>query len=263
MRKFIPVLVVVLAIGTIMACGNNSPNNPPAAAPTGYVPGQTAMAYNYVHGGYVGRAIVTTDNDGAVSVELDEVFLPHTLAIVDINSADWNEDNTVYYVQRNNQVRVAKHIAYNGNPYTGVTAGGSVTYVASDDQGNPVGGTDLELIIIRNEASMAAYWDHVGNGRFEIFTEFGGTPRSVTTTSYGSVYKRGSTYWNTGIGWQGNIDAVEAAAAQHGVRFSLNEISRNRDNRWQLADAVTSATLSDFPDYFGLIQTASARLKMQ
>ncbi len=267
MRKLISVLVVVLAIGAVVACGNNSPsnspNNPPANAPTGYAPEQTAEAYNYVHGGYIGRAVVTTDSDGALSVELDEAFLPHTLAIVDMESDEWNEDNTVYYVQRNNQVRVAKYVAYNGTNYTGVTVGSALSYVASDDEGNPAGGTDLELQIIRNEARMAEYWQHVGNGRFEVFTEFGGTPTPVTTTSYGSVYKRGSTYWDFGLGWQGNIDAVEEAAVEHGVRFTLDEMNRNDDDLWELADAVTAATLTDFPDYFALIQTASARLKVE
>ncbi len=273
MRKFIPVFVVALAMAAIAACGNNTPNSPNSpnspnqnspAAGGRYAPGQTAAAYDYVHGGYVGRAIARTDSEGAFSVELDEAFLPHTLAIVDMESDDWNEDNTVYYVQRNNQVRVAKHIAYNGTNYTGVTVGSALVFVASDDEGNPAGGTDLELQIIRSEARMAEYWESIGNGGFEIFTEFGGDPIPVTTTAYGSVYKRGSTYWNFGLGWQGNIDAMEAAAAEHGVRFTLDEMNRRQDdNLWELADAVTAATLTDFPDYFALIQTASARLKVE
>ena len=260
MRTLMIALLVALTFGFLAGCGNDA-----EAAATGYVPGQTVEAYNYVHGGYIGQAVVTTNSDGSLQATLDEAFLPHTLAIVDLEENEWNENNTVFYVQRGNQIRVAKHIAYNGTNYTGVTVGaGALSYVAADDQGNPVGGKDLELIILRSEANMRAYWQNIGEGKFEIFTEFGGTPIPVTTTSYGSVYKRGSTYWNFGLGWQGNIDAVEEAAQEHGVAFSLDEMNRRADdNLWELADAVTAATLTDFPDYFGVIQMAAARLKTQ
>ena len=256
MRKLMIVIGVVLAYGILTGCGNDA-----EAAPSGYLPGQTVEAYNYVHGGYVGQAVVASQADGSLRATLDEAFLPHTLAIVDIEDDQWSQENTAYYVQRGNEVRVARHIAYNGTNYTGVTVGTSLSYVASDDQGEPVGGVDLEMMIIRSEANMAAWYANIAEGRFEIFTEFGGSPMPVTTTSYGSLFKRGSTYWNFGLGWQGNMDEVEAAAEEFGVGYSLDEMSRGDDDLWSLADAVTGATLTDFPDYFALIQTASARLK--
>ena len=261
MRKLFIIAIVGLALGALIGCGGQAET---PAAPTGFAPNQSAVAYNYVHGGYVGVAEVTTDAEGALTAILDEAFLPHTLAAVDFEAAEWNEDNTVFYVVRGNTNYVAKHVAYNGNNYVGTTVGTSVTYVAADDEGNPAGNTDLEMEIIRNEARMAEWFEKAQAGAFEIFTEFGGTPIPVTTTSYGGVTKRGSTYWNFGLGWQGNIEAVEEAAQQHGVRFGLDELNRRSDdNRWEMADVVTSATLSDFPDYFALIQTASARLKME
>ncbi|TVR54630.1 MAG: hypothetical protein EA426_16770 [Spirochaetaceae bacterium] len=261
MRKLMTLGIVALALGVLAGCGRQAD---PPPAPTGFVPNQGAVAYNYVHGGYVGVAKVTTNAEGAITVILDEAFLPHTLAAVDIESADWTEDNTVFYEVRGNKNYVAKYVAYNGRNYVGTTVGTSVTYVAADDQGNPAGNTDLEMEIIRNEARMAEWFEKAQAGGFQIFTQFGGTPIPVTTTAYGGVTKRGSTYWNFGLGWQGNIEAVEAAAQQHGVRFGLDELRRRSDdNRWAMADVVTSATLSDFPDYFGLIQLAVARLKMQ
>ena len=257
MRRLIPFLIVAVAIVALAGCGDDP------VAPTGYAPGQTAEAYAYVHGGYVGKAIVTTADDGALSAEIDEAFLPHTLAIVDINSADWNEDNTVYYVSRGNQVRVAKHIWYAGTNYTGVTVGGALAYVESGDDGNAAGSSILEKTIIRNEANMAAWFENIANDGFRIYTEFGGEATPVTTTSYGSVFKRGSSYWPQGIGWAGNMDAIAEAASRFGVGYTLDEMNRNNDNKWELADAVTSATASDFPDYFALIQMAAARLKME
>ena len=37
--------------------------------------------------------MITTDDAGEISATLDEAFMPHTLAIVDMDSDDWNEDN--------------------------------------------------------------------------------------------------------------------------------------------------------------------------
>ena len=260
MKRTLLSAFIILAAVALVGCGGGTP----AAAPTGFAPNQTAEAYAYVHGGYVGQAVATTNADGALSVQIDEAFLPHTLAIVDINAPEWNENNTVYYVSRGNQIRVAKWVAFRDARYTGVTVGSGLSYVSSDSDGSPSGGTDLAMFIIRNEANMGAWFSGVQNGEFRVFTEFGGTPIPVTTTSYGKVTKRGSTYWTQGIGWAGNMEAIGAAAVEHGVAFGLNEMTRRSDdNRWQLADAVTAATASDFKDYFALIQLATARLKLQ
>ena len=257
MRTFTIFLAVTTAILMLAACGND------AEAPTGFVPGQSVEAYAYVHGGYVGQAVATTDAEGNYDVTLDEAFLPHTLAIVDMESDEWTDDNTATYVIRGDTVHVAKWIAYDGTNYVGETVGTALIYVAADDQGNPAGGKGLELTILRNEANMAAWFDNIQAGGFQILTEFGGSPMVVETTSYGSLTKRGSTYWNFGIGWEGNMDAIQEAATQYGVSYALDEIAQNNNDEWELADATTGATLSDFKDYFSLVQLAVARLEMQ
>lgn len=256
MRTFMTIVVSVVAIVALASCGSD------AAAPTGFAPGQSVEAYAYVHGGYVGQAVVTTNTDGAFEVTVDEAFLPHSLAIVDIESAEWNEDNTVSYVVRGDTVYVARNIAYAGTNYVGTTVGTSLVYVEADEAGNPAGNTALEMMIIRNETNMAAWFDNAVAGEFQIYTEFGGTPMPVTTTAYGGVTKRGSEYWNFGIGWEGNLDAIGDAAEQYGVAFSVDDMTRGGDNQWRLADATTGATAVDFRDYFGLIQRAVARLEM-
>jgi hypothetical protein len=259
MRTLASVIVATIALVALIGCGGGD-----AAAPTGYAPNQRSEAYAYVHGGYVGQAVVTTDDEGSIDVTLDEAFLPHTLAIVDMESDDWNEDNTVFYIQRGNEVRVAKWISYNGTNYTGVTVGTALAYVESDEDGNPSGNTILEKAILRNENTMRAWYENIENGQFQTFTEFGGEPTTVTTTRYGSLFKRGSDYWtDRGLTWQGNMEAIEEAAEEMGVGFTLPEMTRNDDGVWELADATTGATASDFPDYFGLVQLAVARLEMQ
>ena len=256
MRTFATLLISALVLVALVGCGGGD-----APAPTGYAPGQEVEAYNYVHGGYVGQAVVTTDDEGAMSATIDEAFLPHTLALVDLEDDAWNEDNTVSYVVRGDEVFVAKYVSYDGTDYVGTTVGTALVYVEADEAGDPAGNTGLEMMIIRNEENMKAYFEGIQDGAFATYTEFGGDAEPVTTTSYGSVTKRGSTYWNFGIGWEGNVDAVAEAAAQNGVGYSLDDLTQD-DGEWQVADATTSATLSDFKDYFALIQLAAARLEM-
>ncbi|MFP4432090.1 MAG: hypothetical protein ACLFPV_12640 [Spirochaetaceae bacterium] len=256
MRKLALLLIAALVSFALIGCGGEEP-----VAPTGYAPNQSVEAYAYVHGGYVGKAEATTDAEGNPSFNLNEAFLPHTLAIVDIEAADWNEDNTASYVIRGNTVHVAKYVSYNDTNYVGETVGTALIYVEADEDGNPAGGTDIEKMILRNEANMETWWTSIADGGFAIHTEFGGDAMPVTTTSYGSLYKEGSQYWTNGLTWQGNMDAIEEAAVRYGVGYSLDEMTSNGE--WELADAGTGATASDFKDYFSLIQLAAARLEME
>lgn len=260
MRKLSLVLVAVAIGVALVSCGGSEP----APVPTGFAPNQESVAYAYVHGGYVGKATVTTDAEGTLSATLDEAFLPHTLAEVDMESGDWSEDNTAFYVQRGEEVRVAEYVSYNDTMYVGVTVGTALIYVEADEAGNPAGALDLEKAILRNQATMAAWFDGIQDGAFAIYTEFGGDAMTVTEGPYGGLVKSNAAYWNFGDrGWAGNMQAIQEAAVTIGTGFKLDEMERGDDNFWSLADATTGATASDFPDYFNLIQMAVGRLEMQ
>jgi hypothetical protein len=215
----------------------------------------------------VARATVKVLNNGSLDVEIDEAFLPHTLAIVDYPSAGWTAANTVFYLSRGSEVRLAKYIEYDGKVYVGTTVGASLTYVEADASGKAAGGTDLELLILKNQDTMAAYYKNIQSGGFKIFTAFGGKATPVTETHYGGVTKASAPgYWNTGQTWQGNIDAIEAFIEKNGAAFPLSAMRRatTADAKglmlWSVADAVTGATNSDFKDYFGVAQAAIGRL---
>ena len=257
MHKSITVLLAVLLLAALTG----------QAAADDYVSGQTAEAYAYVHGGYVGKASVTVMWDGSCSVYLDEAFLPHTLAIVDYESAEWTDANTAYYVSRGNEVRVAKYVEYDGTVYVGTTVGGSLTYVEAGDSGEAVGGKDLELGILRNQASMAAYFNNAQAGGFKILTGFGRTAMPVTETHYGGVTKKNAPgYWANGRTWLGNMSAIEVFIFENGADFSNSEMVRADADAdgyrfWSAADAVSGATSSDFPDYINVAQAAISKLK--
>lgn len=259
MRKLSAALVAALLLVALIGCGGGESG--------GLVPGQIEEAYAYTHGGYVGRAVVRVQDDGSVDVDIDEAFLPHSLAVVSLEDDAWSEENTVYYVQRGNEVRVAKYVEYDGTAYVGATVGTAMVYVTADEEGNPAGSQDLEQQILRNQATMGAYYNGIQGGSFKIFTEFGGDAIAITETSYGGVTKNDSPgYWNFGQTWQGNVDAIEEFIEENGAAYSLSDMVRASEENadglkfWSVADAVTGATNSDFKDYFVVAQMAYAKL---
>lgn len=235
-----------------------------------YLPGQSAESYGYVHGGYVGQAVVMVEPSGSLDVKINEAFLPHTLAAVDMKSGVWSAANTAHYVLRGRTINVAKYIEYDGVVYVGTTVGTSLTYVTADEAGNPAGGKDLELLILKNQASMAKYFNSVTKGGFKVIPAFNKMAEPVTTTASGAVTKRESPkYWAKGQTWIGNITAVETFIEKNGTAFPATEIKRAAEKdkdglkQWSVADAVTGATMIDFKDYFNLSQLAIAQLKMK
>ena len=255
MRTVVFLMVIAVALAT---CSTNA----------SYEPSQTSVAYSLVHGGYLGKAIVTTGSTGLLDVTVDEAFLPHILAHVDMESGEWNDENTVYYVSRGEEQRVAKYVEYAGAVYVGSTVGSGVIYVEADDTGKPVGAVDIERAILRNQATMEAYFDGISAGQFKTISEFGGPAQSITTTTYGGLTKSTSPgYWGFGQTWAGNMAAVETFVEENGAGFALQQMVRGSEDadglkKWAVADVVTGATFTDFKDYFGLIQAAVGRLEI-
>ena len=166
-----------------------------------------------------------------------------------------------------NEVPVAKYIEYDGKVYVGTAVGSSMTYVEAGKSGEPAGALDLELMIVKNQDTMAAYWDSIQSGGFKVMTGFRGKVMTVTTTTYGGLTKDTSNYWNIGQTWKGNIGAIEKFIEQYGSQYQRSDMVRasqaNADGLklWSVADAVSGATNSDFKDYFALAQSAIAQLK--
>ena len=124
MKRILFVLLVVIVSVFLAACGSGGSGSGDQGEVSGpYLPDQRAEAYAYTHGGYVGKAVVTVGADGSLGVDIDEAFLPHTLALVDIESDQWSEANTVSYVSHGSENHVAKYVQYNDKLYVGVSTG--------------------------------------------------------------------------------------------------------------------------------------------
>jgi hypothetical protein len=269
MKRTVLLLFVVVVSVFLAACGSGKSDSSDQEEVSGpYLPDQRVEAYAYTHGGYVGKAVVTVGADGSLSVDIDEAFLPHTLALVDIESDDWSDANTVSYMSHGNENYTAKYVQYNDKVYVGIPTGTTLSYVEADENGNPAGNVDLEKAILRNHDTMRAYYALIGAGKFAVLPGFGGEAIPVTTTSYGGLTKKVSPgYWDSGQTWLGNIEAMEAFIEENGGQYSLTEMVRAAEENsdglklWSVADTVTAATNSDFKDYFSLVQNALGRLK--
>ena len=268
MKKILVFLLAIIIIAGFAGCSGKSSevSGEDSGITCAYAPNQSTIAYSYIHGGYVGRAEVKTNENGDISVSFDEAFLPHVLASVDIEAAEWTENNTIMF-DSHGDVYAAKYIEYNSKVYIGISTGKGISYVAADETGEAAGNTDLEKMIIRDQASMATFYTVVPAGMFKTFTEFGGMASPITTTSYGGPTKKTSPgYWAFGQTWIGNITAIENFIAENGIQFNLSKASKAKEENaeglklWSVADTVTGATNSDFKEYFGLAQYAAGKL---
>ena len=237
---------------------------------------QSVEAYKFTHSGYVGQVKIVVV-DGVVDVEINEAFLPHTLAEVELSTlaapTDWNETNTLIVGSSS----YALYISYNDSVFKAVkTEAGLLVYTATDELGDVKAAargvvTNLEMDIIKDDSAMSAYYEALTTGGFKLLKTFGDTT-PIVISEY--QFKDGNpNYWKASIsslGWQGNIDLIETFLEENGAAFDSLEFTKVlmtidglEDNYWQIGDIVTGATNSDFQDYFQLAQAAFGQLETQ
>jgi len=236
---------------------------------------QSVEAYRFTHAAYVGKVTIVV-TDGVVDVEINEAFLPHTLAAVMVSTLAvptvWNETNTITIGTSS----YAQYILYNGTVFKALkTDAGVLVYSVVDETGALKTGRfdnkNLEMSIINDDASMKAYYDALNAGEFKLLKSFDDTtPIAITENQF----KDGNpNYWQpnaTSLGWQRNIDLIEAFLEEYGAAFDtltftkvLTTLNEVEDNYWQIGDIQTGATNSDFQDYFQLAQTAFGQLETE
>ena len=236
---------------------------------------QAVEAYGFTHGGYVGQVTIVVTN-GVVDVEIDEAFMPHTLSAVTLTTdeatTDWNDTNTLTIGTKS----YALFIMYNNEVFKALeTEAGLLVYSIVDETGALKTGSrdnkNLEMTIIKNESNMKAYYDALNNGGLKLLKSFGDTSPLVITEGQ---FKEGNpNYWQAGgdkLGWQANIDALEAFLEEYGAAFDTlaftkvtTTVNGIEDDYWQVVDTIAGATNSDFQDYFQLAQSAFGQLETE
>lgn len=250
MKKLIAIFFVALLAFGLAACTED----PEPSYSYGY-----GVSYGLVHGHYVGVAKVVVDKDDkVVNVQFEEYFLPYNFAqivLTDEQKATLPADALAVVGSRGTNY-YSMYVSINGTLFTGTVSGESgaqsIKYAAS-------GIADIE-VWVETEANAKAYVEGVEAGTVFI-ANANGTESSyakANTNAKIAWTKSASGYWTNPasypLGWGGNMAAI--AEALVGTTMDAEEADLVKTTTWSIGDITTSATLSDFADYYFLAQVA-------
>lgn len=254
MKKLIAIFFVALLAFGLAAC---TEEQEPSYS-YGY-----GVSYGLVHGHYVGVAKVVVDKDDkVVNVQFEEYFLPYNFAQVviavdeDKVPIDPLPADVLAVVGSRGTNYYAMYVSINGTLFTGAVSGESgaqsIAYSAA-------GVANIEEWV-ETEANAKAYVEGVEAGTVFIANADGTESAYVKSNSNAKVAwtKSESGYWTNPasypLGWGGNMAAI--AEALVGTTMDAEEADLVKDGTWKIGDLTTSATLSDFADYYLLAQAA-------
>ena len=249
MKKLIAIFFVALLAFGLAACKEQEPSYS-----YGY-----GVSYGLVHGHYVGVAKVVVDKDDkVVNVQFEEYYLPYNSAqivLTDEQKESLPSDALAVIGSRGTSY-YAKYVSVNGVLFTGAVSGEagsqSIKYSAS-------GIADIEEWV-KNEANAKAYVEAVEAGKVFNANANGTVSSYVKANANAKIGDTKSTtgYWTAPatypLGWGGNMAAI--AEALVGTTMNATEADLVKDGTWKIGDLTTSATLSDFADYYLLAQVA-------
>jgi len=265
MKKLIAIFFVALLAFGLAAC---TEEQEPSYS-YGY-----GVSYGLVHGHYVGVAKVVVDKDDkVVNVQFEEYYLPYNSAqvtLTDDQKAALPADVVkVVTVRTSGTTRTitesyySKYVSVNGTVFTVAVTGevptaentaGSQTFIYSAS-----GVANLE-VWVETEANAKAYVEAVEAGLVFNCNASGvksAYPKANASAKIGNT-KSATGYWTAPatypLGWGGNMEAI--AKALVGTTMSATEADLVKDGTWKIGDLTTSATLSDFADYYLLAQVA-------
>ena len=255
MKKLIAIFFVALLAFGLAAC---TEEQEPSYS-YGY-----GVGYGLVHGHYVGVAKVVVDKDDkVVNVQFEEYYLPYNTAqivLTDEQKAALPADALAVIGARGTSY-YAKYVSVNGTLFTGTVSGESgsqsIKYSAS-------GIADLE-VWVETEANAKAYVEAVeaglvfnanANGTKSDYVKANANAKlgdTKSTTGYWTWNATASSFYP--LGWGGNMAAI--AEALVGTTMNATEADLVKGTTtWSIGDIATSATLSDFTDYYFLAQVA-------
>ncbi|MDO4492376.1 MAG: hypothetical protein Q4C53_00665 [Clostridia bacterium] len=232
------ILVFVLALALCLSCAA-------ALAEEGVAYGVYSMEGE--HPDSLIRATVMTEDGKVVSCAFDEKLIPVAVG----GASGWNELDAETAAKLNGAVVVS----------------GDKTYAAAFKLGDIVWTVDAELNVTNPEkGEFMAYVTTPEGGAWYFAQEsadlLGADGNVAVTVPVGTKesINHGVGFWPSELKFPGNIAALENFVVANGTEYAQEDIKMG-ENGWQVADAVTGATLAGTPNYLLLAKEAGASAK--
>lgn len=225
---------------------------------------ESGTGYGLTHGHYVGVATVETSDGLVTEITLDEYFLPYNWAKVVVADVNAIPEDVLTVVGTRGTSYYAEFIKIGDKLFTGAVEGASgsqhILYSADDVE-------DIELWV-ETEENALWYVEQIEAEAFYLADAAGEESTLVRgdATSNVAMTKSESGYWsgeNYPLGWAGNIDAIKEAFIGTRLDFTIESTDKTSATEtepayWIVGGETTGATLTDFLDYYQLLQRAYA-----
>ena len=227
---------------------------------------ESGIGYGLTHGHYVGIATVETLNDVVTDITIDEYFLPYSWGKVALTDFQTYPDDVISVVGSRGTSYYSKYVTIGDKVFTATAvASGTAQIVNYEATGIPNLDTWVDV-----EENAQWYVEQVEAEAFFLATSTGTEhPNLVRSdaTSNAGMTKSTSGYWaqsQTVIrGWSGNMQAIIDAFIGTRLDFTITSEDRTvatdtEPSYWIVDGEATGATLTDFLDYYALLQRAYA-----
>ncbi len=213
-----------------------------------------------MEGDAVDSSIKTTvycdlDTGDVVYIEFEEALIPYSLG----GAAGWGILDEDVAALLGDDVLTADtgtyplYFSLGGLTWTGALSDGDVIYTAE------VNGEEEELIAYVSTPEGGAWYHDSRTEGADILTADGETVANIEIGTKASI-GHGVSFWASAITFPGNLERIKNYVYDYGTDYDYapdgDDMEKNEDGVWVVADVVTGATLAGTPNYLNLIKEA-------
>lgn len=215
----------------------------------------TKSAYGIVHKDYVGKVTISIKSDEIETILIDEAFLPHTWAVLETTSTSediFSVDGVSYpkYIKIADEVLTAS--AYDADKASeDGTSRQKVKW--SNDK------IDNLYVYVKADEHAKWYFEALKAGN-AYPSDKNGTKMAEYKLASNKLFKSEGGYWEGEgyvLGWKGNISELIKGMIKNEFK---TEPSKNDDGKVVFGNITTSATLTDYNDYYQLARNAYLKI---
>jgi hypothetical protein len=256
--------VVLVGCSEISSSVSQSSSSSASSSPSVSNLIEVGTGYGLTHDHYVGMAIVETLNGVVTDITLDEYYLPYNWGKVALTDFQAYPDDVISVVGSRSTSYYSKYVMIGDKLFTATSVvSGTASIVNYEATGIP----NLDAWIA-TEANAIWYVEQVEDEAFFLATSTGiEHPNLVRTDalSNSGMTKSTTAYWVQSVtvirGWTGNMQAIIDAFIGTRLDFTITSTDKTvatdtEPSYWIVDGETTGATLTDFLDYYALLQRA-------